>query len=422
MEIITILLFLNILNAMGYSLIAPLFPILGRESGFNDALIGWIISSYSVANTLVTPFIPSLCQKYTRLKILYFSTFSVATCTVCYSFLYYISSSYYGLLLCAILIRIINGFSSGIVFTLIYSLTISLSDKEKVQKSLGYLELGLCFGTSCGPLIASIFYRIGGYPLPFIVLGLILYISVYLTNKIGKEKINSKQSDENKKDLPFFKFFYFSEILFILGCFFFCMISCTFYLPSLTNYLIQTYNFSVSVASLFFIVPTIFYITCLQFLDLVSKKLGLYGTSSLGLLIISLGSFFCAPIIQMFNNIFFLIIGFGLLGAGQAPVFIPLLLALSKTILKLETNMDELTANDIATSLNNIFVAIGEFSGPVIGGSITSYLGFNYCCFFVSIFIFIYFILFSFYFYNEIISKFKNNDKLLESNNMNKIN
>ena len=78
--------------------------------------------------------------------------------------------------------------------------------------------------------------------------------------------------------------------------------------------------------------------------------------------------------------------------------------------------MDELTANDIATSLNNIFVAIGEFSGPVIGGSITSYLGFNYCCFFVSIFIFIYFILFSFYFYNEIISKFKNDDKLLESN------
>ena len=113
-----------------------------------------------------------------------------------------------------------------------------------------------------------------------------------MTNKIGKEKINSKQSAENKKDLPFFKFFYFSEILFILGCFFFCMISCTFYLPSLTNYLIQIYNFSVSVASLFFIVPTIFYITCLQFLDLVSKRLGLYGTSSLGLLIISLGCFF----------------------------------------------------------------------------------------------------------------------------------
>lgn len=415
MEITTILLFLNILNSMGYSIIAPLFPIIGRKIGFNDALIGWVISAYSVSNTIITPFIPSLCQKFTRLKILYFSTFSVATCTVFYSFLNYITS-FHIFLLSAIFIRIIHGLSSGIVFTLVYSLTISLSSKEKVQKYIGYLELGLCFGTSCGPLIASVFYKIGGYPLPFLVLGGFLYISVYLTSKIGKEKINSNV-DKNEENLPFFKFFYFKEILIILGCFFIAMITGTFYLPCLTNYLIQKFNFSVSVASLFFIIPTIFYITILQLLDIFSNQFGLYGTASLGLLMAALGSFLFAPIIQFLNNIYFLVIGFGLLGAGQAPIFIPLLLALSKCIIKLEKNIDELTANDIATSLNNIFVAIGEFSGPIIGGYITSFLGFNYCCFFISIFIFIYFLLFSFYFYNEIINKLRNKEELLDNGN-----
>lgn len=417
MEVTTILLFLNILNSMGYSLLAPLFPILGRQNGLKDGLIGWIISGYAIANTITSPFIPSLVQRFTRIKLLYISTFLVATCTVFYSFLYYISS-FYSLVITAFIIRIINGCSSGIVFTLVYSLTISLSDKDHIQKSLGYLELGLCFGTSCAPLVASIFYKIGGYPLPFISLGLFLYLSVYLTSKIGKEKINSSETEE-KNNISFIKFFFISEILIILGCFFIAMISGTFYLPCLANYLIQKYNFSVSFASLFFIIPTIFYIICLQLLDLLSKKFGLYGTACLGLFMTSLGSFLLAPIIQIFDNIAFFVFGFGLLGAGQAPIFIPLLIALSKSIIKYEKSIDELTANDIATSMNNVFIAIGEFSGPIFGGYITSSFGFNYCCFFISIFFFIYFCIFIFYFYNEIINKLRNKEQILENNIIN---
>ena len=412
MKITTILLFLNILNSMGYSLIAPLFPILGKQNGLNDAIIGWIISTYAITNAIVTPFIPSLVLKFTRLKLLYLSTFLVATCTILYSFLYYISS-FYLLIISAIIIRIINGFSSSIVFTLAYSLTISLSEKEYLQKSLGYLELGLCLGISCGPLIASIFYKIGGYPLPFLVLGIFLYISVYLTSKIGKEKINSKETEE-KKSIRFIKFFYISEILIILGSFFTTMIAATFYLPSLTNYIIQRYNFSVSIASLFFIVPTIFYVAILQLLDLLSKFFGLYGTACLGLFMMSLGSFLLAPLINIFNNIVLFIFGFGILGGGQAPVFIPLLIALSKCIIKNEKNIDELTANDIATAINNLSIAIGEFSGPIIGGYLTSNFGFNYCSFIISIFIFAYLCIFSCYFSNEIGSKINDKEELLE--------
>ena len=321
MNITTILLILNILNSMGYSLLAPLFPTLGKEKGLSDALIGWVISGYAISSTIITPFIPLLVQKFSRAKVLYFSTFSVATCTILYSFLYYISS-FYLLLIIAFIIRIIHGGSSGMVFTLIYSLTISLSDKEKIQKSLGYLELGLCFGASCGPLIASIFYKIGGYPLPFLVLGLFLYLSVYFSNKIGRENINSKENENDKKeDLPFFKFFRNNEILIILGCFLITMISDTFFLPCLTNYLIQKYKFSVSIASLFFIIPTIFYVIVLQLLDFISSKIGLYGTSCLGLLLTSIGSFLLAPLISILNNIFIFVIGFGLIGTGEAHFY-----------------------------------------------------------------------------------------------------
>ena len=81
----------------------------------------------------------------------------------------------------------------------------------------------------------------------------------------------------------------------------------------------------------------------------------------------------------------------------------------------MEKNLDELTANDIATSLNNVFVAIGEFSGPIIGGYITTFFGFNYCCFLVSLIILLYFGIFTYYFYNQIINKVQDNEELLEN-------
>ena len=80
MKVTIILLILNILNSMGYSIIAPLFPTLGKRNGLNDGLIGIIISSYSISGFLCTPFIPLMVQKFGRIKLLYISTFFVASC------------------------------------------------------------------------------------------------------------------------------------------------------------------------------------------------------------------------------------------------------------------------------------------------------------------------------------------------------
>lgn len=52
-----ILLFLvNIGSAIGYSLIAPLFPSIALERGISEALIGTIMASFAVSNVIITPF------------------------------------------------------------------------------------------------------------------------------------------------------------------------------------------------------------------------------------------------------------------------------------------------------------------------------------------------------------------------------
>jgi hypothetical protein len=102
-------------------------------------------------------------------------------------------------------------------------------------------------------LFASIFYRLGGYSLPFILLGLLLYISVYITYKIDSRKLN--KDEESEENPPFASFLIYPEIFIILFALIINMIEVTFYFPCLTNHLTNNYKLSISNASLFFIIP-----------------------------------------------------------------------------------------------------------------------------------------------------------------------
>ena len=376
----TLFLLINMFSGMGYSLVSPLFPSLGKEDNLSEEILGWIISTYSIAGTILTPFVPFLSKKFSRVQLLSFATFFEATCTLSYGFLPFIKN-YIILISIIFLLRIIHGGCSSIIGTLVYSLTISLSDESELQVSLGNLEVGWAFGTSCGPLFASLFYRIGGYSMPFIILGLFLYVSVYITNKIDSEKLNYEE--ESEENPPFASFLLHPEIIIILIALIIGMINVTFYFPCLTNHLTKNYNLSVSSASLFFITPVITYIAILQYLDAISSKYGIYVTFSGGFVLICIAPLFLFPCPPLPRSFLSIIVGFLLLGLGSAPVFIPGLLALSKSIRKIDPKIDELTSNDISSAINNLTIAIGDFAGPIVGGFFTSHYNFKYCCYIV---------------------------------------
>ena len=98
------------------------------------------------------------------------------------------------------LLRAIHGFACGIIGIVIYSLISSISTEEEIQMALGYMEIAWCIGLSAGPLFASIFYEIGGFTLPFLVLGSLLYISVFLTKIVSIEAKNIGEEEENNDD------------------------------------------------------------------------------------------------------------------------------------------------------------------------------------------------------------------------------
>ena len=404
MENINLLALINLFSGISNSLAAPFFPYLNIKFVLPDVILGWIISTYSLASTLFNSLVPFLIKKYSHIKILSFATFFEATCTILYGFLIYFPS--YKIFLYSIFIlRIIHGCCSSIIGVVVYSLAVSLSDKEKTKIYLTNMEIGWSLGKVIGPIIGSVCFKFGGYFAPFFLLGMILYVSVLLVKNVEiKMEIEEENIKENKKNIDdeIGQVFFSAEAWIILfGFVIGIVVDCYFY-PCLTYHLNNHYLLSISIASLFFTVPIIIYIITVYILNNYQNKLGIYFAYIIGLISTSLGPLFLYPITPIPKKILFVLLGLTLIGIGQAPIFVQGFVLLTNIIKKISQNKDEISLNDISSTLNNITIDIGGFIGPIIGGFLSTKYNFNICCFIMFIVAFIYLIIFLIYFWQNI--------------------
>ena len=410
---------INILSGIGFSIILPLFPPFGLKNGLPESSIGCLIGIFSLSRIFISPFTSLLIKKFSRFKLLYFATFVEATSTLLYGIISLLNSLY-GFLFSMFIIRIMHGCCCGIINSLIFSLTISFSDPLEVQNDLADLELGWCIGITAGPIFASIFYKIGGYYLPFLILGSFLYLSVILSTKIDKGTI--EKYEEIRGNHPFLKFFTYKEIIIAIGLFFSGYISQAFFYPSLTNYLEKNFGLSVSISSLFFTIIAISSAIASKYLDYFTTKYGLYGTALFGLLIVLFGGLMIYPLPPIPNNVFFVIIGLILVGGGEVLIVNPGLFFISIGIKNIDNDLDELTVNDITSSIHYFTNNISDFFGPIIGGLLSSYFGFKNCCIIISFEILFYCIFYLIYFHKYILEDLKKHNNVIIEKKTEKLN
>ena len=402
----TIFLIINMLTAIPYALISPLLPTLGKEKDLSEGILGVIISLFPLAVSIFSTIVPILCKKYSRIKLLSLASFFISIVTILYGTLIYIPNRNL-LIILVFILRIIHGICGAIISTLIYSLTISFAEKGKTQTSLGRLEIAFSLGSSAGLLISSVFYKIGGYPLPFFVAGFSSFFAFYLALQINDK--NMKKDDEEKKDddYNYLKYLKNPEIYSILIGFIVVMINITYFTPCLTNHLNNNYSISVSTASLIFMTPMIPYMIVMQFLDALTGKFGNYLVFIIGVITLGVSSLMIYPVPPLPQSVIVIILGFLICGCGGVPVFIPGLVMLAKNIKKSDKSIDEMSANDIATVLNTLCTEIGDFLGPLLGGYLSEKIGFKLCCLIISIIVLTYSAIFILFFNGKIKNEIK---------------
>jgi len=393
MRIAIIFLFTNLFCGMSYSSFPPLFPTIKSNNEISQFLIGLIISIFALSYTFTIVLISYFKKKFPPLMLFNISIISEAICTLLYGFF---GSLNLPSIMLIIILRIIHGCCCSINRTLVTSLTISISKKENSEVSLEYLEVGWYMGTLVGPLISSVFYKLGGYSLPFIVLGLLIYTSKCLTFQLEQEEIEIEENIENNPNN--LKYLVYSDNKIILGSLLLGVIAQTFYHPSLTIHLKQVFNFPVNISCLFFIISSAAYLISIQFINMMRKQIGLYSISFLGLSLLSLGIVMIYPFSPIPLSILFIIMGLSFIGIGNSFIFMLCQILLSNNIKKIYSNVDIFTLNEIISSINNLTFGMGSFLGPSIGGLLTAYFRFKYCCIILSIIICIFCIIFFFNF------------------------
>lgn len=68
-----VVLLLNFLNGIGYTIVTPILPILIEEKGASETLAGFIIAAFSLSNVISIPFMPFIMTKFRKKVLLVFS-------------------------------------------------------------------------------------------------------------------------------------------------------------------------------------------------------------------------------------------------------------------------------------------------------------------------------------------------------------
>ena len=279
--------------------------------------------------------------------------------------------------------RIGHGLGCGVLNVISYSLTSLLNEGDELKAAMSYMELAFSAGTTIGPLIVSVFYYIGGYRLPFIVCGLINCVGIYTVFHIPfPEEETNKDNSKETSILPF----YFNKEIFLYALSGMIQLNVqSFFFPTLSIYLKQTFNISIEISSIFFILPVVAYFICLQFINKIIDKFGLKFTVALGLLCSFFGSFFIAPAPFLPYSAITIAIGLFIIGADGPLINIPMFLGINDTI-KGRYSFEEAEAGDKASALFNLAFMVGDLWSPIVGGYITHNFKFEYSCYCAGLF------------------------------------
>ncbi|RWS29958.1 MFS-type transporter-like protein [Leptotrombidium deliense] len=167
------------------SVIAPFFPIEAANKGISASMAGYVFSvngiTLIIMNAIVGKILPFLGNKV-GLSI---GILLLGPANILFGLLDNINDSDYFITLCFIT-RILEAIGSAFITTTSFTTIMKLCPKN-FSKEIAINETCVSMGFMFGPVIGSSLYAIGGYRLPFIVLGVAVLINLPLIVLLVKQ-------------------------------------------------------------------------------------------------------------------------------------------------------------------------------------------------------------------------------------------
>lgn len=187
-----VLVFISIINSMGFGIIVPLLYTYGKKFGVTEQTIGLLTAAFSIAQFFATPVLGSLSDRFGRKPILALSL--IGTC------LSFVLFGFANSIILLFIARILDGVTGGNI-SVAQAMISDISSPKERAKNFGILGSAFGFGFVIGPAIGGLLSKFGD-KVPFFFAAAIALVGVLLTVFLLDET-NKKDGNEAKSSDQF---------------------------------------------------------------------------------------------------------------------------------------------------------------------------------------------------------------------------
>jgi DHA1 family multidrug resistance protein-like MFS transporter len=193
-----IMLFVQLVSTMGFSIIFPFFPLYVNELGTNTGLslefwAGMVFSTQAVTMMFASPIWGAVADRYGRKPMVVRATFGGAVLVLMMGFVRSAEE--------LALVRALQGLVTGVV-PAASALVAAAAPRDRTGYAMGVLQLGLWSGVAVGPLIGGFMADTWGFRSAFITTSVLLTIAGLMV-WLGVEEVFEAKESKQKASAAF---------------------------------------------------------------------------------------------------------------------------------------------------------------------------------------------------------------------------
>ncbi|XP_040578684.1 MFS-type transporter SLC18B1 isoform X2 [Lepeophtheirus salmonis] len=198
--VLIVLMFVTMTSSFAVCLFPPFFPRIAEEKGFSSAVYGAIIGTNCLTSFIVTPFIGRHLKTIGIRYALVMGMLAGGFCCTLSGFLEFFSPDYTFVII-AVCIRIVHACSNAFVILATFSY-IASEFPDNVGKIFSMTRCVMNLGQLFGPTVGGAFKMIGGFYMPFVVMGTLQVIFSIVSIPIMPDFVEDpKYRNSSKKSM-----------------------------------------------------------------------------------------------------------------------------------------------------------------------------------------------------------------------------
>ncbi|XP_002732493.1 MFS-type transporter SLC18B1-like [Saccoglossus kowalevskii] len=363
----------NFSDFVSYSILAPFFPEEANKMGMSDSVVGLVFGCFALVMFITSPVFGKFLTKIGVKFMFIAGSFTCGVCCIIYGFLIRLDKGTEFIVFCFV-VRSIEAVGSAASATAAFAI-IAKTFPENIATTLGVLEIFSGLGFMLGPLIGGYLYQVGGFTLPFLVLG-IFTIVITLCNIY----ILPRQQDEGTlKSGSMTEFLKIPSVIMTSLCVLAGSVALSFLDPTLAKHLNQ-FNFNSTTVGLMFLIMAGSYTLSAFFWGWITDKknipklLMIIGNIGCGAAYLYLGP---TPLFNVKTELWMVIFSLVLLGLAVGCALVPTFTDMIGTA-RWYGMQDNFVTYGIVSGVFNGLFSLGSFIGPTVGGAMEQAYGFSW--------------------------------------------